>query len=134
MKPAKTRNSKRWTEARWRSFVISALRAAFRRWPPKSEVLKSAKVGQVMSVKLKRLVNNYRCALCTREYTSTHMQVDHIKPVVDPKKGWAGFTQFIERLFCEAKDLQAVCEGCHQQKTDRERMQRNEQRRSAKKV
>lgn len=132
MKPKKTRNSKRWTEARWRSFVISALRAAFRKWPPKSEVLKSAKVGMVMSTKLKRLVNNYQCAICNNTFTSTHMQVDHIEPVVNPKKGWVSWTQFIERLFCEADSLQAVCKDCHQKKTERERMERNEQRRSAK--
>lgn len=132
MKPKKTRNSKRWTEARWRSFVISALRAAFRRWPPKSEVLKSAKIGQVMSVKLKRLVNNYQCALCIGTFTSTNMQVDHIEPAVNPKKGWHCFDEFIERLFCEAKGLQAVCKACHQRKTDFERTERNEQRRATK--
>lgn len=129
----RTRNSNRWTEARWRAFVISALRAAFRRWPPKSEVLKNAKVGQVMSVRLKRLVNNYQCAICTLTFTSTHMQVDHKEPVVDPKKGWISWTRFIERLFCEAKHLQAVCKTCHQKKTDKERMERNEQRNNVKK-
>lgn len=86
-----------------------------------------------MSVRLKRMVNNYACAICGNTFTSTHMQVDHKEPVVSPKKGWQSWTQFIERLFCEADKLQAVCKGCHQIKTDRERMERNEQRRSAKK-
>lgn len=128
----KTRNAGRWTEARWRGFVVSALRAASRRWPPKSDVLKSARAGHVMSVRLKRMVNAYRCELCTKQFTSTYMRVDHKAPVVDPKKGWASFDTFIKRLFCEAEGLQAVCIECHKTKTDKERQVRNEQRRLTK--
>jgi len=133
LKPKKTRNNKRWTEARWRGFVVSALRAASRRWPPKSDVLKSAKVGLVKSKHFKdRMVNAYRCAMCLNAFTHVNIRVDHKRPVVDPTKGWQGFDKFIERLFCEAEGLQAVCKACHKTKTDDERKQRNEQRRSAK--
>ena len=131
MKPKRTYNSGRWTEARWRSFVVSALRAAFRRWPPKSDVLKNAKRGTMMSRKVNREVNAYICALCNNLFTYTSMQVDHKKPVVHPKKGFAGFTEFVNRLFCEAKDLQAVCKPCHKRKTDKERKQRVQYKRIA---
>lgn len=132
MKVKRTRNNKRWTEARWRGFVVSALRAASRRWPPKSDVLKSARVGQVMSPRLKRLVNAYQCALCRGTFTSSKIRIDHKKPVVDPAKGWQNFDTFIKRLFCEAEGLQAVCIQCHDRKTKEERTIRNEQRRAAK--
>lgn len=85
-----------------------------------------------MSVRLKRLVNHYRCALCGGGFTSTNMQVDHKEPVVEPKKGWQGFDKFVERLFCEADGLQAVCKTCHKAKTEVERKERNEQRSAAK--
>lgn len=74
-----------------------------------------------MSVRLKRLVYAYQCALCQGTFTSTKMRVDHKQPVVDPKKGWQSFDKFVERLFCEAEGLQAVCEPCHKIKTTEER-------------
>ena len=49
------------------------------------------------------------------------MEVDHIKPVVDPKKGFTTWDDFIDRLFCEKKNLQALCRGCHAKKTKEER-------------
>lgn len=53
------------------------------------------------------------------------MQVDHIKPVVDPKKGFTTWDDFIDRLYCESKNLQAICKGCHTIKTKQEREVRN---------
>lgn len=56
------------------------------------------------------------------------MQVDHIKPVVDPKKGFTTWDEFIDRLFCERKNLQAICLECHKVKTAEEKEIRNASR------
>jgi len=50
------------------------------------------------------------------------MNVDHIEPAVDPEKGFESWDVFIDRLFCEKDNLQAICLGCHAKKTKEERL------------
>ena len=113
--------SKQWTEGRWRAFVTSALRAASRRYPPKYETLNSSKTEKKVNVKTGRLAQHYRCAKCKEEFTSKDVEVDHIKPVIDPKKGFVSWDKYIESLFCEKKNLQVLCKTCHKEKTNKEK-------------
>ena len=53
-KTPKNRNGGEWTEARYKSFIISALRAASRRWGPKNKCIQNARVGR----------GQYKCELC----------------------------------------------------------------------
>lgn len=46
--------------------------------------------------------------------------VDHIKPVIDPAVGFTTWDSFIEGLFCEKDNLQALCRTCHKAKTQEE--------------
>lgn len=120
----KTRNGGEWTEARFKSFVTSALRAASRRWPPKYKALKEAFVGKMVNEKTGKMAMHYKCASCTKLFVATDVQVDHIEPVVDPKKGFAGWDVYIDRMFCEIKGLQVLCKVCHTVKTDQEKLER----------
>lgn len=122
--PVKNRNGGQWTEARFRSFVVSALRAASRRWPVKYAVMKKACVGRKVNATSGKLALHYACAGCSVHFPATNIVVDHINPVVDPKKGFQGFDVFIERLFCEADGLQCLCKKCHSVKTEHERRER----------
>ena len=120
----KERNGGEWTEARFKSFVTSALRAASRRWPPKYKALKEAFVGRKVNAKTGKLAMHYKCAECKKLYVATDVQVDHIKPVVDPKKGFVSWDSFIDRIFCEIENLQVMCKPCHKIKTDQEKLER----------
>ena len=120
----KKRNGGEWTEARFKSFVTSALRAASRRWPPKYKALKEAFVGRQVNAKTGKLAMHYKCAECKKLYVATDVQVDHIKPVVDPKKGFVSWDSFIDRIFCEIENLQVMCKPCHKIKTDQEKLER----------
>ena len=120
----KKRNGGEWTEARFKSFVTSALRAASRRWPPKYKALKEAFVGRKLNAKTGKLAMHYTCAECKKLYVATDVQVDHIKPVVDPKKGFVSWDVYINRMFCEIEDLQVMCKPCHKVKTDSEKLER----------
>lgn len=71
------------------------------------------------------MAQHFRCKICQGEFTQKDMEVDHIKPVVDPKKGFVSWDDFIDRLFCEANNLQAICKGCHKIKTKKEKEVRN---------
>lgn len=109
-----------WTEARKRAFIIASLRNGSRRWPPRYETLNAAKTSKKINKKTKRLAQHYLCAICEDEFPATQVQVDHIKPVVDPKKGFKDWNTFIKRLFCPADNLQVVCKPCHKVKTKEE--------------
>lgn len=112
------RNKGRWTEARWRSFVRSALRGAFRRWPPKFDVLKNAAVDKRINPASGRLAMHYKCAKCGELFPLRQVQVDHIKQI-GPLTTWDAF---INKLFCEARNLQVLCKVCHKAKTKKERL------------
>ena len=120
----KKRNGGEWTDARFRSFVTSALRAASRRWPVKYKALKEAFAGRKVNAKTGKLAMHYTCAACNKLYVATDVQVDHIKPVVDPKKGFTTWDVYIDRMFCEIENLQVLCKADHKVKTDQEKLER----------
>lgn len=120
----KKRNGGEWTEARFKSFVTSALRAASRRWPPKYKALKEAFIGKQVNAKTGKMAMHYKCAECKKLYVAADVQVDHILPVVDPKKGFVSWDSFIDRIFCEIENLQVMCKPCHKIKTDQEKLER----------
>jgi 5-methylcytosine-specific restriction endonuclease McrA len=122
---SKTRNSGNWTEGRYTTFIRSALRAAFRKWPPKFEVLRNAATERRINPKSGKLAMHYRCAGCGKEFPLKDIQVDHVKPIVDPKVGFVDWNTFIDRLYCEAKNLQVLCRDvCHALKSKKERATR----------
>ena len=116
----KNRAGGRWTEARFRSFVTSALRGSSRKWAPISDVLTEARVRR----------GTYLCANCKEEGPATikiegkrvkNAVVDHINPIVDPEVGFTTWDDFINRLFCEEENLQVLCHSCHKEKSNKER-------------
>lgn len=115
------RNNGNWTEARFNSFVKSALRAASRRWPPKYECLAGAYVGKQINPKSGRLAKHYHCASCSQSFPAKDVQVDHIAPIIDPYKGFTGWDDVVNAMFCEKDNLQVLCTECHKAKTAQER-------------
>ena len=116
-----SRNGGKWTPARYRTFIVSALRAASRRWPPKHETLQEAYAGQLTNPKTKRISKHYKCKACEQIYPGKEVQVDHIEPVVSTTAGFTTWDAFIERLFCEKENLQVLCSPCHDIKTQKEK-------------
>ena len=121
----KERNGGEWSDARFRSFVTSALRAASRRWPVKYKALKAAFTGRQVNAKTGKLAMHYKCAKCKKLFVAADVQVDHVQPVVDPKKGFVGWDVYIDRMFCEIENLQVLCRSCHAVKTADEKKQRS---------
>jgi 5-methylcytosine-specific restriction endonuclease McrA len=42
------------------------------------------------------------------------LEVDHVVPVLNFKGDW---TEYIEKMYCDEKNLQALCHSCHLKKT-----------------
>ena len=108
--------------------IRGALRRTFSRSPVIREVLfkvrrevpKYNKDGS----RAKKDAVQYRCNVCQTYVGSTKVSVDHISPVVDVQQGFVDFNTFIQRLFCDATNLQVICDGCHNTKTQAERIAR----------
>lgn len=52
------------------------------------------------------------------------LQIDHINPVVDIKRGFQNYDEYIVRLFCSPDDLRAICKPCHSEITREQNKQR----------
>ena len=115
-KGALTRNAGQWTEARYNAFVVSALRASFRKWPSRGRVMDAAKSERRINPASGRLAWHYRCNHCQRDFPAKDVQVDHVQPIVDPSVGFQDWNTFIARLYTEDKGLQVLCKPCHQVK------------------
>lgn len=116
----KTRNGNQWTEARFKSFIRSQLRAATMRWGPIATCIKTARTGR----------GEYLCAGCKQIVPASikigskrvkNIHVDHIIPITDPEVGFTTWDELIDRMFCEADNLQLLCYDCHTKKTDEEK-------------
>ena len=115
---------KEWTDGRRRSFVTSVIRGGFRRWPPRFDALKLAYRDVQINEATGRSAKHYECNECHKLFPSKSVQVDHIRPVVEPLDGFISWDVFIERLFCDASNLQILCTDCHKKKSAEERKQR----------
>ena len=130
-KPEKTRNGRRWTEARFNSFVKGALRSA--RWPPKYRCIQKAYVEDGINPKTGRRCKLHRCQGCGQTFPKNQIRADHIEPVV-PVTGFTNWDDVINRLFVEADGFQALCVECHKSKTKEENANRKRHEKLAKEL
>lgn len=129
-------NGGEWTTARMRSFIMSALRRAM--WPVKYRAIRDSFVEDGINPKTGRKCRLHRCSECGGVFPQNQMQADHIEPVVPldgfDNKVWLEYdwNELLQRLYCEAGGLRAVCKICHKEKSLEERRVRNEHRKNAK--
>lgn len=96
------------------AWMRNTLRRTFFRWWERSKAVQCARVERGL----------YKCAACIKISKIKGFHVDHISPVVDPKVGFINWDIYIARLFCDASNLQLLCEECHALKTAKEREER----------
>lgn len=113
-----------WTDARWKSFIVSALRSGFSRYPNKYAALRNAYTTTKLNKKSGKQAKHYRCAMCKKEFTSTNVQVDHTTPVVG-SEGFVDWNTYVDRMYCDVVELQVLCRECHSNKTSIERKARS---------
>ena len=125
----KTRNGGKWTEARFKSFIINALRGATRKWGPMYQVRKKARIehGLYWCAGYKRKKHKVQATLPPPKGKKNRINnsvIDHINPVVDPETGFIDWNTLVSRMFVEEDGLQLLCHDCHLRKTKDERKKR----------
>lgn len=89
------------------TFVKGLLRRGTFHWRARTEAMTAARVSR----------GRYKCAQCDDLFGPKEVDLDHIEPVVDPKKGFTTWDDYIERLFCPAEGFAVICKQCHENKT-----------------
>lgn len=127
MSAEKKYNNGAWTQGRMDSFIKGLIRQGLKKWGPKHECLKRARVER----------GKYKCAGCgklvpattTVEYKTKpgefrkvkNIYADHIEPIVDPHVGRQSWDEVIQRAFVDTDGYQALCYACHEDKTQSEK-------------
>ncbi len=124
-KPIKNKCNGRWTQARYNSFIKSAIRDASNRWPVKFDALEAAYVETKLNPITGRKCKYYRCAKCGKTYPKADIKMDHIDPIV-PVTGFVSWDDVIARSLVEIDGYQALCSAGPDAKTKNERMARKE--------
>lgn len=85
-----------------KSKITSSLRRLWYYSPHRREAVYNCKIEK----------NTFRCNKCRK--LTFEIQIDHIEPVV-PLTGFDGnWTEYINRMFCDASTgLQGLCKTCH---------------------
>lgn len=109
-KPALTRAGGTWTEARFWSFLRSALRRAFVRWPANYQARNAAR--RPAQGGAPRLKWQYKCSMCGKWFPAKETQLHHTEEC-GQLKDFSDLPVFVERLFCEADKLALLCKPCH---------------------
>lgn len=60
------------------------------------------------------------------EVIRAKLELDHIIPVVEVKKGFCDWNTYIERLYCAPEGYRGLCRFCHAEKTAKEASERAE--------
>jgi len=117
-----------WVE---RAVVISAMRRAFRRYPPYQEVIKRCKREWFQDCKNgnKRRRIDMLCEQCgelgpAKVKKRAHWVVDHTDPVVSVVDGFQGYDVYAKRLYCPIENLKGLCVRCHNEKSKKENAER----------
>ena len=114
----KPRNAGTMTESAFWSFIRSALRQKSRWWKPITQC--KMKARRAYKGPNKRQKFEYQCKQCTNWFAEKNINVDHIVPAGTLRCA-NDLPGFVERLFCEADNLQVLCSNCHDFKTKNEK-------------
>ena len=118
IRAVRTRNAGTMTESAFWSFIRSALRQKSRCWKPITQCKQKSR--RTYKGPNKRQKFEYQCNECKNWFPEKKINVDHIKPAGTLRSA-NDLPGFVERLFCEADNLQVLCSSCHDVKTKAEK-------------
>lgn len=115
-----------------RALIKGALRRVFSRSELRRQALDKALVKDYHDPSRKRVTRWGRCTECQKLEPAYLLEVDHIEPVQRPGEALEDLsldTLAEERLWCDERNLRAICKPCHKLKSASE----NKERRALKK-
>jgi 5-methylcytosine-specific restriction endonuclease McrA len=113
------------------SEIVSSIKRSFSRSKKAKEIKDKAVVKGKFGTRGGKIV---RCEICGVEIPQYKSEIDHIEPItpVMLAQKVMSFSMLYERTFCDDKNLQVICRGCHKAKSDKENAERRKWRKKEK--
>ena len=105
-----------------RGLLKGAIRRCFSRSDLRQKVINASVIKGHIDRTRPRVKTWCKCALCGNAEAKSNMQCDHRIPVIplDTALTDMSWDDLIDNLWCDIKNLDAVCENCHHVKTKQE--------------
>lgn len=115
-----------WSEAKYRSFIRSALRQASIKWPPTQLAWKL--VQRPSQLNDKRIKYEYQCDECKGWFKRSECENNHLVPTGVMMEGMDHRTigDWVDRLLAPVRHYQILCKSCHQTLTNQQNAARRE--------
>lgn len=109
-----------------RNLIKAALRRVFSRSELRLKALNSTRVPDFIDPERPRVTKWSVCSICRKFEPTYKMQIDHVDPLLPLGKSLEDFSwdEIVDRLWCDASNLQPVCQTCHKQKSKIENKER----------
>lgn len=109
-----------------RGLLKGAIRRTFSRSELRRRALDKALVKDYHDPSRKRVTRWGKCSVCKKTEPAYLLQVDHVTPIipVDKTLDDMSWDAVIDRVWCDERNLQAVCRVCHDKKTKEENAER----------
>ncbi len=106
--------------------IKGALRRVFSRSELRKKILDKALVKDYSDPSRKRVTRWGRCAECKKLEPLYKMQIDHMEPLIPLGESLEdqSWDKVIDRLWCDERNLQALCKPCHDVKSQLEMKER----------
>lgn len=116
-----------------RGLLKGAFRRVFSRSELRLKVLQTCRINH-FDPNRPRVKNWAICPICNRKVPLMNIAVDHIDPIIpiDTSFEEMSLDVVVDRMWCEERNLQPICDDCHDIKTKAERKQRTANKRQKK--
>lgn len=118
-----------------RNLLKGAIRRVFSRSELRRKALMASQTDHIDPSR-KRVTRWSKCAKCNKLEPSYLCEIDHMDPVIPIGLGIEDMSwdQIIDRVWCDERNLQALCKDCHKAKSKEEAGERrkNKKQRSEK--
>lgn len=106
--------------------IKGALRRVFSRSELRRKILDKSLVKDYSDPSRKRVTRWSKCPECKKMTPTYLMEVDHIENLIPLDKTLQDmeWTEVVDRLWCDERNLKAICEVCHDRKTKAENIER----------
>ena len=129
-------------EPKLMNLIIGGLRRAWFRSPSRLSVLynvrseeetvnKDGSIGKRKAVWFSCQICNTKCK-GQRSSLHPYIQIDHIDPIIPVDSQLKSWDELIQRIFVDVSGLQAICNTCHNKKTQEENALRRAYRKAHK--
>ncbi len=102
--------------------IKGAIRRVYSRCETRRKVLKKQRVNH-SDPERKRVKTWYKCQNCSKFDAAAGFEVDHIDPVIPLELSFEKLTwdEYIDRIWCDPKNLWLLCLQCHKEKSSIEK-------------